>query len=390
MLTLSAQAPAQEWWEQVQAVLDGSQPRPLRPVEGGRGPEALPGPLREDLLEGAAVVLGTSGSTGRPKQVVLDAAALTSSARATLDRLGGPGQWLQTLSPTTIAGWQVWVRSVLAGIPPVVLPRDQPFGAGLFVEAARRLDQGGRRCTALVPTQLHRLLTDPDGIAALAGFDAVLVGGAALPTPVREQAAEHDIALVTTYGMTETSGGALYDGVPLAGVTATTDDRGRMMISGPVLARGYLGDPERTAASFVTDDGRRWFRTADLAEQTGGRWQVLARADDVINTGGHKVLPATVEQALLDLPGIRQVTVVGVPDPEWGQRVAALVIPSPDAPAGLTQDPTGWVRARLRDDVPAPALPRQILLVTALPLLPGGKVDRVAAGGRLSAGNGTL
>lgn len=380
-----------DWWKVVGAVLDGTHRLPVHPVADGAGPGLPSGADEDDLLAGAAVVISTSGSAGRPKQVVLDAAALVASASASLDRLGGPGQWLQTLSPTTIAGWQVWVRSVLADVPPVLLPPGAPFGAAPFVEAVARMQPGARRYTAVVPTQLHRLLAEPAGVAALAGFDAVLVGGAALSDPVRARATEHGVRLVTTYGMTETSGGALYDGVPLAGVTAATDDAGRMRISGPVLARGYLGDARLTADSFVQQDRRRWFVSADLGtHDADGVWQVLGRSDDVINTGGAKVLPAPVEEALRALPSVEQAAVVGVPDPEWGQRVAALVVPSAQAPARLHADPTGWVRGRLRDGIPAHAVPRQVVLVSILPLLPGGKVDRARCRTLLTGAGDTL
>lgn len=385
-LLLSGSLPPDRWWRAVSDVLDGGPP--VHPVPAD--PEA-PTPQPDGLLHGAGVVLTTSGSTGTPRHVVLDAAALLASADATLEHLGGPGQWLQALSPAQVAGWQVWVRSVVTGTPPVVMPRRSGFTVGAFVEATARLRPGLRHYTSLVPTQLGRLLADPSGGAALAAYDAVLVGGAALTPALGAQVRAYGIRVVTTYGMTETAGGCVYDGRPLRGVDVDLDPDGRLLLAGPVLARGYLGDPAGTRQSFMVRGGRRWFVTSDLGERAGEhRWAVLGRVDDVINTGAHKVLPARVEAALEGLPEVAHAVVVGLPDAEWGERVAALVVPSPGAPVGLRADPTGTLRGRLRTSIAAHALPREVRLVTALPMLPGGKVDRRAVRRDLSAGGGTL
>lgn len=387
--TLSSQLPPERWWSVVRSVLDGGPPvHPVPPT-----PVALA--RDEELLDGAAVALATSGSTGRPKIVVLDAPALLASATATLDRLGGPGQWLQTLSPAQVAGWQVWVRSVLADLPPVVLDRSRPFAVPGFVAAASRMRRTDRRYVALVPTQVHRLLTDPAGRAALQGFDAVLVGGAALAASQRAELDRLGINVVTTYGGTETSGGCLYEGRPLRGVRADADEQGRLLLTGPVLARGYLGDAALSRMSFVQRSGQRWFASADLGEQRpDGTWQVLGRADDVISTGAHKVHPSLVEDALSAHPAIAQAAVLGVADLEWGARVVALLVPAPTAApddlAALRADPTGSLRGWLRGRIPDPALPREVHLVSALPLLAGGKIDRVTALRRLPGTGGTM
>lgn len=387
---LSPRLPPDQWWREVSSVLDGA--GPVHPVP------STPVPLPRDddsLLPGAAVALATSGSTGAPKIVVLDAPALLASATATLGRLGGPGQWLQTLSPAQVAGWQVWVRSVLADRPPVVLDRSRPFAAPAFVQASSRMRRTGRRYVALVPTQVHRLLTDPAGRAALQGFDAVLVGGAALAEGQRRELDRLGVNVVTTYGGTETSGGCLYEGRPLTGVGADVDEQGRLLITGPMLARGYLGDAAGSRASFVPRSGRRWFLSADLGEQgPDGTWQILGRADDVISTGAHKVHPSLVEDALSAHPAIARSAVLGAPDPEWGQRVVALVVLDPRAaPSELLAvraDPTGALRGSLRHRLPDAALPREVHLVTALPLLDGGKVDRATALRRLPGAGGTM
>ncbi|WP_250448661.1 AMP-binding protein, partial [Actinotalea sp. C106] len=184
----------------------------------------------------------------------------------------------------------------------------------------------------------HRVLTaDAPTLAALSRLDAVLIGGAATPPALVEAARERGLPLVLTYGMTETCGGCVYDGRPLDGVEVEVDDDG-IRLAGPMLARGYLARPDLDAAAFTTADGRRWFRTRDLGILEGGRLTVLGRSDDVLVTGGVKVAPAAVEAALVGVPGVGEVCVVGVPDAEWGQAVTAVVVPRPDVPApGLAE-----------------------------------------------------
>ncbi|MGH3771027.1 MAG: o-succinylbenzoate--CoA ligase [Pseudonocardiaceae bacterium] len=317
------------------------------------------------------VVLGTSGSTGRPKWVRLGAAALSASVAATHARLGGPGRWLLTLPAQHVAGMQVLVRAALTGTPPGVLDLRDGFDPARFAAAARRLAAGGAgRCyTALVPTQLTRLLdTDPE---ILAHFDAVLLGGATAPETLLKRARASGTRVITTYGMTETAGGCVYDGWPLDGVQVRLDSEGIIELAGPMLATGYLQAPEETAAAF--HDG--WFRTSDLGQLDGqGRLRVLGRADDVIITGGLNVAPAEVEAVLTGLPGVAAACVVGLPDPEWGQRVTAVVIPTDP---GRPPDP-GALRVAARRLLTGAQIPKEIILFDALPLRGIGKPDRGA------------
>lgn len=312
----------------------------------------------EPTLPGTAVVVATSGSTGVPKGVELSAAALSASATATHARLGGPGQWLLTLPAHHIAGVQVIVRSLLAGYAPVLR------GTQAFADAVAAMT-GPRRYTSLVPTQLLRLLDDQVGVDALRSFDAVLLGGAATPTPLLERARAAGVRLWTTYGMSETAGGCVYDGRPLDGVRVRLAD-GMIELAGPVLASGYRLDPAGTVAAFV--DG--WFRTTDLGLLDGGVLSVLGRADFMINTGGVKVAPAAVEAVLSAQPGVAEVCVVGVEDAQWGQMVAAVVVPAGEAPS--VSSLRDAVRARLG----GPATPKVIRFASALPVLSPGKIDR--------------
>ena len=333
---------------------------PSRSPTPGDGP-ALRG-ATAGLLPGTAVVIATSGSTGEPKGVELSAAALLHSARASLERIGArPGDaWLSCLPPSHIAGLQVFIRSLLAGTAPVV--RDRLDGA---IAAA------GCQFVSVVPTQLRRIIDGPDAGAALSGFRRILLGGAAVPPGLLESARSAGGNVTTTYGMTETCGGCVYDHIPLDGVSVEVGADRRIRIAGPVLFSGYRGRPDLTDQAM---DGR-WFITSDVGgRDPAGRLAVLGRADGMINTGGEKVAADEVAAALEASPGVREAAVVGQPDAEWGERVTAIVVPAdPSAPPALAD-----LRAQLRGRVPDFALPRALILVAALPLLPSGKPDLLA------------
>ena len=354
----------------------------LLPTEPGQLPAAslragAPlGPGEDDPADPTVAVLVTSGSTGDPKGALLPASALLASASATHDRLGGPGRWLLALPAHHVAGLQVLVRSLVTGTTPVVLDLTDGFDPAAFAAAAATT-RGPRRYTALVPTQVRRLLDAGDAARqALAGFDAVLVGGAATPLALRAEAADAGVRLVTTYGMSETCGGCVYDGVPLDGVEVRLDPDARIRLVGPMVARGYRTGPglaDGLTDAFGTDpDGRRWFRSEDLGELVDGRLTVLGRADDVVVTGGLKVAPGPVEALLLLLPGVAEVVVVGVDDAEWGQRVVAAVVPAPGRPVPTLDA----VRRAVRPSLGAAATPRQLLVLDHVPLRGPGKPDR--------------
>lgn len=350
------------------AALDGTGPA-LRPVD----PDVPTGhePART-VPDGTALVVRTSGSTGRSRDVVLGADALRASAAATAARLGGPGRWLLALPVHHVAGLQVLVRALLAGHAPRVLGPG-PFRAEGFRAAVDGLGTDLPRYTSLVPTQLVRVLDDEAATAAARTFDAILVGGAATSPTLLARARAAGVQVVTTYGMTETCGGCVYDGVALDGVQVDVDAEQRVSLTGPVLATGYLGRPDLDATTFVTQRGARWLRTADRGRVVDGRLQVLGRLDDVLVSGGVKVDPQAVEAVVAAQPGVREVCVVGVPDQHWGQCVVAVVVTS-DGAAPSLQDLRASVAAALG---PASA-PRQVVVVDALPLRGPGKPDRRA------------
>jgi o-succinylbenzoate---CoA ligase len=307
-----------------------------------------------------ALVIATSGSTGQPKGTELSAAALVASARASLRRIGaGPGErWLCCLPTFHIAGVQVLVRSLLAGTDPVLVDRLEP-GA---------LAASGCAHAAVVPTQLRRMVDAGDDLTSV---KTILLGGAAAPAGLVEAARGIGGRIVTTYGMSETSGGCVYDGMPLADVSVDIGPDSRVRIAGPVLFSGYRLRPDLTAE---VRDGR-WFITTDIGSiGPAGRLLVRGRADDVINTGGEKVVAAEVEAALGTCAGVREAAVVGRPDPEWGELVTAVVVPADPLAPPLLADLRAHVRARM----PGYAAPAALLLVPEMPMLASGKPDRAA------------
>ncbi len=353
------------------------------PYAASAHPPAVPD--EADLPPGLSLVVGTSGSTGAPKLAMLTREALAASATATHERLGGPGQWLLPMPAHHIAGLQVLVRSLIAGTEPVAVDVTEGFTPAAFARSAAALT-GTRRYTSLVPTQLVRLLADPAGTQALRVFDAVLLGGAAAAPSLLARAAEAGVSVTTTYGMSETAGGCVYDGRPLACTTVRGDADGRLHLGGATLAEGYLGRPDLTAATFSTDaDGRRWFATDDIGHQgEEGRWHVDGRIDDLVNTGGLKVAPRLVEEAITArLPEVAECAVVGVEDPEWGEAVAAALVLTDGARAVGVAD----VRAALRGALPSHALPRRVAVLDVLPLRGPGKPDRAALRAMLTHGS---
>jgi O-succinylbenzoic acid--CoA ligase len=330
------------------------------------GPAVVPAGISvPEWAKNTALAITTSGSTNAPKVVLLSDTALLASAEGTHERLGGPGTWLLALPTTHIAGAQVLVRSVIAGTQPGTLNLASGFRATGFVSAAQSvLNTPGRHYTALVPTQLGRLIAAGPGLATLREFDAVLVGGAATPAWLLERAQQLGVQVVTTYGMTETAGGCVYDGVPLRQARIRIMD-GRIEVAGPMLALGYV-DGDRIGT---------WFSTNDLGQlKADGRLEVLGRADDIIISGGEKVIPAVVEHALTAHPAVVESCVVGVPDPEWGHIVGAAVVPQ-----DLQQKPDiETLRKVVFAAVGRAGVPKRFLFMSALPLHSHGKVDRVA------------
>ncbi|EFG47747.1 putative O-succinylbenzoic acid--CoA ligase [Brevibacterium mcbrellneri ATCC 49030] len=357
-----------------------------------------------------ALVVHTSGSTGAPKAVALSAAALTASARSTERFLHGPGQWLLALPHTHIAGAQVILRSLQAGTKPVV--HTGAFSADSFAQAAQKLTGDLPLYVSLVPTQLVRILQSTRAIQAARRFATILLGGAAISPALLERAHDAGLNIVRTYGMSETGGGCVYDGVPFDAVTLKLDDQSRVMISGPVLANGYVRiepcDPSGHEAGGSAGSGGGLtitpidhphgavppgapsgfygdtFLTSDLGSITDGVLSILGRADDVFISGGVNVSPLRVENvALRELEplGVAEVVLTSLPDPEFGERAVLLIAGSSSVFAQLSHTQlSARVKSLLAGTGLGPAeLPHRTWMVDQIPLKGIGKPDRRAA-----------
>ncbi|CAN2174610.1 O-succinylbenzoic acid--CoA ligase [Candidatus Nanopelagicaceae bacterium] len=291
----------------------------------------------------AAVVIGTSGSSGAAKEVALTATALISSARASNKFINAkPGDtWSLLLPLTHIAAVNVIVRAIELG----TLPMDVRDCEGDYPRADY---------TSIVPTQLFRALNGDNRLLDhLKSAKAVLVGGAALSQSIRNQAELAGIKVITTYGMTETCGGCVYDGELLDGVDVEIRG-GKIFIRGPILA-----------SSISLDAG--WYETSDLGELENEKLKVIGRADDVIITGGENLSLNAVEASLNSAFPAIEFAAFAVEDPQWGQSLQIAVV-------GSVLDDE--IFAHLEKDLGAFAKPKGIHHLASLPLLGIGKVDR--------------
>jgi o-succinylbenzoate---CoA ligase len=344
------------------------------PADDARQTSLLTTSLRagEPIDDDVAVVVSTSGTTGAPKGAMLTASALTASAEATHRRLGGPGRWLLALPAYHVAGLQVLARSVVADTAPVAVSAG--FDGAELASAVASLGSD-RRYASLVTAQLDKALRDPAAASALASLDAVLIGGGPMPKGVAERASAAGISVVRTYGMSETAGGCVYDGVPLDGVRARIDD-GRVVLGGATLAKGYRNPAQPDP---FADPG--WFRTDDIgAIDDSGVLRVLGRADDAISTGGLTVLPQLVEAALATHPAVADSAVFGVTDERLGQRVVTAIVVAPGCAAPTLAE----LRAHVTSTLPSTAAPREVHLVDELPRRGIGKVNRRELAARFS------
>ncbi|MGV8908793.1 MAG: AMP-binding protein [Propionicimonas sp.] len=303
---------------------------------------------------GAAAVVTTSGSTGEPKAVVLTREAIRFAAHATHDRLGGPGDWLCALPTQHVAGLMTVARAVVAGTR-VRFARgdlgDLPVASG-------------RTYVSLVAAQLDRALADPLTTRTLRSYAAVLVGGGALPGGLRERAVKAGVTLVASYGMSETCGGCVYDGVPLTGVRVELVD-GRISLAGPMAFAGYRLRPDLTAQVLDGDV----VTTSDRGRWVEGRLEVLGRCDDVVISGGENIDLASAQLACDTEFGGPVVVLLAVPDERWGARVVAVT----SAPLTLAE-----VRSRLEPVLGRAATPKELRQVGELAYTSMGKIDQAA------------
>lgn len=308
-----------------------------------------------------ALVVATSGSTGIPKGAQLTAVNLVASADATHQFLGGAGAWLLALPAHHIAGIQVLVRSLVAGIDPTFVDLSAGFQVAEFADAAEELRADAARCyTALTPMQLLKGMDTLQGIEALRLFDAILVGGGPLLDDDRRAARELGIRVVTTYGSAETTGGCVYNGLPLPGVTIRLENE-RIMVGGPMVAQGYRNFPGHEVFSRPG-----FYRTSDTGLLRNGVLRVTGRIDTIIDSGGLKIHPEVLEQVFINIAGVDDVCVVGIPDQRLGQAIVAAYTGS----ANMEDIIAAF------QDYPRWQIPKHIQRVAELPRTSLGKIDR--------------
>jgi o-succinylbenzoate---CoA ligase len=298
--------------------------------------------------DGDALVMPTSGTSGTPKGVVLTHAALAASAAATSERLGVDpvrDRWLCCLPLSHVGGMSVLTRAIATNTPVEI-------HASFDVEDVTAAVANGVTIVSLVSTALFRL-----DRATIEALRVVVLGGSAPPEQLPGN-------VVTTYGLTESGSGVVYDGVPLDGVEVEIADDGEILLRGPMLLRSYRdgNDPK---------DARGFLATGDLGAFDDGRLVVFGRREDVIVSGGEKIWPTPVEQVLLAHPGITEVAIVGVPDPEWHQRAVACVVVAPGASVDLAE-----LRELVIGELGSIHAPRELQLFDALPRTSIGKVRR--------------
>ncbi len=358
---------------------------PVGPAEEASAQYAVDCGIYDDLPPDTALLMRTSGSSsGVGKTVVISRHSLVASANATHAALGGPGHWVCALPTHHIAGFHTVFRAALAGTRAISAGRGTPLE---LASAAEEL-AGEPAYLSLVPTQLRRLLDSPY-VDQARSFSAILLGGAAATPELLRRSRQAGLHIVTTYGMTETCGGCVYNGVPIGDTQLSLGDHGQITIRGSVVATGYLtsslsktmsgsisttrlsaqgslhhpGILESFDGSFITQDSGRW---------SDKKLEILGRLDAAITTGGLTVIPEIIERELEKL-GAGECVVVGIPDKQWGEIVIALTTHPLDNPA-----------IRLREHFEAGYVPKIVLSLqdlglTSLPYLESGKVDRVAA-----------
>ena len=298
---------------------------------------------------GDALVMATSGSTGAPKGAVLTHASIAASARATSARLGttAADTWLACLPLAHVGGLSVVTRALVTGARLVVHD-------GFDADRVQRAARDGATAVSLVATALQRI--DP------ALFRVIVLGGARPPAQLPSNA--H-----TTYGLTETGSGVVYDGRPLGDVEVRVEPGGEVLLRGPMLLRAYRDDTTPLDA-----DG--WLHTGDIGGWLpDGRLHVEGRRGDMIVTGGENVWPAAVEALLAAHPSVAEVAVVGVPDPVWGRRVVAFVVPAGEPPT------LAALKALVVAQLPVFCAPKELRLVEWLPRTALGKVQRFLLAG---------
>lgn len=318
----------------------------------GDGPALSTTPTEyKNLAADTCLVVNTSGSTGEPNSVAISTSALIASTNATHKYLGAlPGDSWSLLLPTNhIAGLNVIARATALGTKVIDNRNVTEYVDADFI--------------SIVPTQLHRALTtDFRLLEHLTAAEAVLVGGSSITESLRKAAADKHVKVVTTYGMTELCGGCIYNQKPLDGVEVSIGASGLIKLKAPMMASNYLNNP--TLWQSVTSDG--WFQTSDIGEFLDGKFNILGRVDDVINSGGEKIPLITIEKLFNSHFPNQQVIAFGLPDAEWGERLCL----------GVT---TNISLQDVQQKLTGINSPKEIFIFKQIPKSVLGKLDRKSA-----------
>lgn len=290
---------------------------------------------------GDAVVVATSGTTGTPKAVVHTHDAVRASAYATSERLGvtPDDAWLACLPISHVGGLSVVLRSLTTNTRLFTAPQ---FSVDAYNNAASQ----GATLVSLVATALQRV------DAQL--YRTIVLGGSRPPKDLPSNC-------VTTYGLTETGSGVVYNGSALNGVELKIED-GIIHVRGSMLLRAY-----RDGHQPLDEHG--WFRTGDIGSIENGILSVHGREGDLIITGGENVWPERVEERIAQHPSVIDVCIAGVDDPEWGQAVAAWVVTTDD----ISLD---TLRNFVKETLPAHFAPKHLRIIPQIPRTSLGKPRR--------------
>ena len=346
----------------------GASPQYLAQLLAATRPDDVAQPLESDEV---AVVLATSGSTQNPKGVLHTAATLSALSSAVQG--GAEPQWIAALPITSMGGFNVVLRALETGLDP--LPMDslggaKPFTPAGFISVVHLATQRASDIrVSLVAAQVRRLLSDPAGISALQQCSQILVGGGPLPAVTADAARAAEITLTTTYGATETAGGAVFNAQPLSGVTIWIDpESSEISLAGPMVSLGYRCAPELTEQHFSQGS----YRTGDLGTFTD-HLTITGRIDDVTTINGVNVSLHAIEEILNNCAGVAAAAVVSAPDLGDEDQLFAIIQPTRDIDHHT-------LRIELRNAVHAAlgtaAAPRYFAFLEAIPLLPNNKVNR--------------